>query len=151
MAGGASGGPDDEISGINVTPLVDIMLVLVIILMVTAEFTKYRTVPISLPKVNASAMKREPHKVALTIKPATGTKIEEQKYVYFWNDRPITEMNTLPARLEAAKKAHPDVAVILRAEGETRYQKLLDLLDEVKKSGISKVGLAVDAEKKRGQ
>ena len=59
---------DEVIGDINVVPLVDIMLVLVIILMVTAEFTKYRTVPIQLPKVNAVAMKREPHKVAITIK-----------------------------------------------------------------------------------
>lgn len=149
MAGGTGGGSEDEISGINVTPLVDIMLVLVIILMVTAEFTKYRTVPIALPKVNASAMKREPHKIALTIKPAPGSKADDPKYAYYWNDRVIKDMSTLPARLEAAKKAHPDVAVILRAMGDTRYQKLLDLLDEVKKSGISKVGLAVDANKKK--
>ncbi|MCX7633260.1 MAG: biopolymer transporter ExbD, partial [Turneriella sp.] len=60
---------DEVIGDINVVPLVDIMLVLVIILMVTAEFTKYRTVPIQLPKVNAVAMKREPHKIAITIKP----------------------------------------------------------------------------------
>ena len=56
------------ISDINVTPLVDIMLVLVIILMVTAEFTRYKTIPVSLPKVNAAAVKTEPHRVTVTIK-----------------------------------------------------------------------------------
>jgi biopolymer transport protein ExbD len=136
---GSSMDHDGEISGINVTPLVDIMLVLVIILMVTAEFTKYRTVPISLPKVNAAAMKREPHKVALTVEPDGDV---------FWNDKKIKDVTTLPGRLKMAKKAHSDVAVILRAEGQTQYSQLLVLLDEVKLAGISKVGLAVDTQKK---
>lgn len=130
---------DDVIGDINVVPLVDIMLVLVIILMVTAEFTKYRTVPIQLPKVNAVAMKREPHKVAITIKP--DGKV-------FLGDKPIKDMAELGPRLLAAKKAQPDVAVILRMEKDTKYSDMLKVLDDVKLSGISKVGLAVDQAKK---
>lgn len=130
---------ENEISGINVTPLVDIMLVLVIIIMVTAEFTKYRTIPVSLPKVNAAAIKREPHKIALTVKP--GGEV-------YWNDRKITNPDALLPQLRTAKKIHPDIAVILRAEGKTEYQLLLNLLDEVKLAGIAKVGLAVDSGKK---
>lgn len=130
---------DETIGDINVVPLVDIMLVLVIILMVTAEFTKYRTVPIQLPKVNAVAMKREPHKVALTIKP--DGKV-------FMGDKPIKNLEELGPRLVAAKKAQPDVAVILRMEKDTKYSDMLKVLDDVKLSGISKVGLAVDSAKK---
>ena len=61
MAGSTKGNGQGPISDINVTPLVDIMLVLVIILMVTAEFTRYKTIPVSLPKVNAAAVKNERH------------------------------------------------------------------------------------------
>ncbi len=132
---------ESEISGINVTPLVDIMLVLVIILMVTAEFTKYRTIPIALPKVNAASIKREPHKVALTVK---------NNGDVYWNDRKIENIKTLPVQLKTASKVYPDIAVILRAEGDIKYQVLLDLLDEVKLAGIAKVGLAVDSTKKNG-
>lgn len=135
---GDSGG-DEVIGDINVVPLVDIMLVLVIILMVTAEFTKYRTVPIQLPKVNAVAMKREPHKVAVTIKP--------NGKVYI-GDKEIKNLEELQPRLSAAKKAQPDVAVILRMEKDTKYSDMLKVLDDVKLSGISKVGLAVDSAKK---
>jgi len=130
---------DEVIGDINVVPLVDIMLVLVIILMVTAEFTKYRTVPIQLPKVNAVAMKREPHKVAITIKP--DGKV-------FLGDKPVKDLAELGPRLVAAKKAQPDVAVILRMEKDTKYSDMLKVLDDVKLSGISKVGLAVDSAKK---
>lgn len=135
---GDSGG-DETIGDINVVPLVDIMLVLVIILMVTAEFTKYRTVPIQLPKVNAVAMKREPHKVAITIKP--DGKV-------FLGDKQVKDLAELGPRLTAAKKAQPDVAVILRMEKDTKYSDMLKVLDDVKLSGISKVGLAVDSAKK---
>src|SRR5687767_4708274 len=111
MAASASSN-DEEISGINVTPLVDIMLVLVIILMVTAEFTRYRTVPVALPKVNASAMRREPQKISLTIKPDGSL---------WWEDKLVDNIATLPAKLRAAKAAKPDLAVILREEGKTDY------------------------------
>jgi len=135
----SSSSNDEEINGINVTPLVDIMLVLVIILMVTAEFTKYRTVPVQLPKVNASAMKREPQKISLTIK---------KDLSVWWNDKQIKDLKTLPQRLKAAKALQSELAVILRAEGKTEYEAVLKLLDEVKLAGISKVGLAVDSGKR---
>jgi biopolymer transport protein ExbD len=141
MAGSASGN-ETEISGINITPLVDIMLVLVIILMVTAEFTKYRTVPVALPKVNAAAVKKEPQKIALTVQ-LNGDVI--------WNDRKIDDINKLPAMLRTAKKIQPELAVILRAEGGIEYRRLLDILDEVKMAGIAKVGLAVDSSKKENK
>lgn len=130
---------DEVIGDINVVPLVDIMLVLVIILMVTAEFTKYRTIPIQLPKVNAVAMKREPHKVAISIKP--------DGKVYL-GDKEVKDLSTLQPRLTAAKKSQPDVAVILRMEKDTKYSDMLKVLDDVKLAGISKVGLAVDSAKK---
>ena len=130
---------DEVIGDINVVPLVDIMLVLVIILMVTAEFTKYRTIPIQLPKVNAVAMKREPHKVAITIKP--DGKV-------FMGDKEVKDLSTLGPRLTAAKKSQPEVAVILRMEKDTKYSDMMKVLDDVKLSGISKVGLAVDSAKK---
>ncbi len=133
MAGGAQQS-EDEISGINVVPLVDIMLVLVIILMVTAEFSKYRTVPIRLPNINAASMKREPQKVNITLK-------EDGRI--FWNDKPLPSLEVLRPRLQAQKQVQPKLAVILRAEGKVKYEDVLKLLDHVKESGVIKVGLAV--------
>jgi biopolymer transport protein ExbD len=131
---------ESEISGINVTPLVDIMLVLVIILMVTAEFTRYKVVPVQLPKVNAAVSKREPQKLNLTVKPDNSV---------WWDDKPVTDKEAFKDRLSSLKKSKPDIAVIIRAEGNTSYKQILEVLDQVKTAGISKVGLAVDAEKVR--
>ena len=134
-----AGGDSDTISDINVTPLVDIMLVLVIILMISAEFTKYKTIPIKLPNVNAAAVKKEPQRVVLTVKPDGSV---------YWAKKKIKDLSTLPGRLKKKKKSSPDVALILRAESKTEYGTLLGVLDEVKLAGISKVGLAVDSNKK---
>lgn len=130
-----NGGP---ISDINVTPLVDIMLVLVIILMVTAEFTRYKTIPVHLPKVNAAAVKTEPHRITVTIKKAGDIYVQ---------DKAATDLNDVFEQIKAAKGAFPDLAVILRAEGDHPYKKILVVLDKIKSAGASKVGLAVDADK----
>lgn len=138
MAGSANQGKG-PISDINVTPLVDIMLVLVIILMITAEFTKYKTVPVALPKVNAAAVKQEPQKVTVSVR--KDTKI-------YFNDKAVTDMNDLIDRLKGAKTSYPDLAVIMRADAEIPYSNVVAVLDQVKLAGISKVGLAVDAASK---
>jgi len=135
MAGGQSprGG---AITGINITPLVDIMLVLVIILMVTAEFTRYKTVSVNLPKINAAAQQREPVKVTVTLKP--------DKTIYIDNRR-VASASELNEQLKNIRGARTDFAVILRAESATQYGDLLKLLDGIKSSGISRIGLAVEA------
>lgn len=137
MAGNANQGKG-PISDINVTPLVDIMLVLVIILMITAEFTKYKTVPVALPKVNAAAVKQEPQKVTVSIR--------KDKSIYV-NDKQATDMNDLIDRLRGAKSSYPDMAVIMRADSEIPYANVVAVLDQVKKAGIAKVGLAVDSKR----
>ncbi len=135
---GSSKNNSGPISDINVTPLVDIMLVLVIILMVTAEFTRYKTIPVNLPKVNAAAVKSEPHRLTVTIK-KTGD--------LFIQDKPALSLDDVFDQVKAAKETYPDLAVILRAEGDHPYRKVLTVLDKIKAAGASKVGLAVDADK----
>jgi biopolymer transport protein ExbD len=138
MAGSTKGNGSGPISDINVTPLVDIMLVLVIILMVTAEFTRYKTIPVALPKVNAAAVKTEPHRLTVTIK-KTGE--------LFVQDKPALNLDDIYDQVKVAKDTYPDLAVILRAEGDHPYRKVLTVLDKIKAAGASKVGLAVEADK----
>ena len=129
---------DQVISDINVTPLVDIMLVLVIILMVTAEFTRYKTIPVNLPKVNAAAVKQEPHRLTVTIK---------KDGSLFVQDKAVASLEDIFDQVKSAKSTFPDLAVILRAEGDHPYKKVLVVLEKIKSAGASKVGLAVEADK----
>ena len=138
MAGSSQDNDDDGISGINVTPLVDIMLVLVIILFVTAEFSKYKLLPVKLPNLNAGVSEKEPHKVYLTI---------GQEGVVYWNDEKIEDLDTLSVRLKAEKTAFEKVSVIIRGEKDTPYGDIVPIIDEVKLAGISRIGLAGEKKK----
>lgn len=138
MAGSTKGNGSGPISDINVTPLVDIMLVLVIILMVTAEFTRYKTIPVALPKVNAAAVKNEPHRLTVTLKKTGDLYVQ---------DKAALSLDDVYDQVKAAKEMYPDLAVIVRAEGDHPYRKVLTVLDKIKAAGASKVGLAVEADK----
>jgi len=111
------------------------MLVLVIILMVTAEFTRYHSVAVSLPKINASAVKKEPQRMILTIK--------KDKSIWI-NDKALIQDQNLLAVLVATKTEKPDIALILRAEENIDYNYVVQILDQAKSAGISKIGLAVE-------
>lgn len=140
MAGGASNNDGGAISDINVTPLVDIMLVLVIILMVTGEFTnKVKTIPLDLPQVKTGVTTQGRKQVAVTITP--------ENKIYF-QDREMS-LSGLQANLKSRKKITPELKVILRSEGATKYSDIMSLLNEIKAAGISDVSLAVASERKK--
>lgn len=131
----SSGGDDGEINGINVTPLVDIMLVLVIILFVGAEFKKHKLTYVKLPKIKAAIAKKEPEKISITV---------DKDNNIFWEKNKLDDPMTITTRLKSIKETKPDVSVVLRSDGETSYQNVVDVLDLIKNSGISKIGLAVE-------
>jgi len=141
MAGGGTNN-DGPISDINMTPLVDIMLVLVIILMVTGEFSnKARLREIDLPKVYSGVTKQERKKVAITITPDNR----------IWFQESAISIDALEAKLKARKKVTPELIVILRAEGGTSYKDVMKTLNIIKSAGVSNVSLAVNSEPKRKQ
>ena len=115
MAGGTSTHEEDAITGINVTPLVDIMLVLLIIFMVTPHIALNTTVPLDLPK--AAVGTSDVQQVLSIIMTADGRALVNQKPVV--NDDAIVE----PAR--EALLAHPDLRAVIRyrfADAEMLYK-----------------------------
>jgi biopolymer transport protein ExbD len=137
MAGGASD-QEDEITGINVTPLVDIMLVLLIIFMVTASYIVNKSINIQLPKA------------------ATGEAIPETKNLAFVLDkdaqlfldgRPIT-FEELPSKVAEAKAAAGDTATVqalIAADTATPHGVVVKLIDLVRKSGITDFAINIEA------
>jgi biopolymer transport protein ExbD len=126
-AGGNEGGVMAEI---NVTPLVDVMLVLLIIFMITAPLMAHKVV-IDLPKVTAEQNKEPPHTVTISVK-ATGE--------YFWNDAPIERQAIdTQLRIEARREPQPDVQV--RADKTTEYRTVVDMMASAKNAGMKKVNL----------
>ena len=117
---------------INVIPLVDVVLVLLVIFMVTAPML-YRGMDITLPTSSTNNIKPEA-RVVLTI--------ERDQRVFVDKD-PVTVAELEP-RLRALKQDHADVSVYLRADRDVPYGTVIQVMDGVKRSGIEKLGMVTD-------
>ena len=118
------------ISQINVTPLVDVMLVLLVIFMVTAPIIQ-QGVQVNLPQAKAGAIpgKEEQLVVAIT----RSGKI-------YLNDNPMT-LAELGLKLRAIRQLRQDREVYLRADQDVRYGIVMRTIAEIKQAGIEKLGM----------
>jgi biopolymer transport protein ExbD len=133
MAGGAQDS-DEAINGINVTPLVDIMLVLLIIFMVTAKLiVSQSNVPLDLPK--ATSGRSDIQVVFSVILAADGTTQVDSKPVA--NDDAI-----LPLAAEAAQKT-PDLRAVIKADSAVPHGRVIHVLDLLKNAKVSKIAFGV--------
>ncbi|KON81198.1 biopolymer transporter ExbD [Azoarcus sp. PA01] len=116
-------------SEINMVPLIDVMLVLLIVFMITAPLLTH-AVKIDLPTAASAAANEKPETVTLAIDEA-GT--------LYWNDRLISDAE-LQARFAeaAAKPVQPELH--LRADRDTRYQKVAEVMSAARLAGIQKMG-----------
>ncbi len=135
MSSGASGGPMGEI---NVTPLVDVMLVLLIIFMVTAPMMN-AGVDIDLPRVDAPSTSTPPGKqFVLSIDKDLNYFIDQGE-----SHVKLTQSEILE-KLPTIAKQHEGEAVFLRADGTVPYSEVAFLLAVAKKAGIPRVGLVFE-------
>ncbi|NMG73827.1 ExbD/TolR family protein [Aromatoleum diolicum] len=116
-------------SEINMVPLIDVMLVLLIVFMITAPLLTH-AVKIDLPTAASQASNEKPETVTLAVD-ATGK--------LFWNDQPIAD-SELPTRLAATAAQTVQPELHLRADRETRYQKLAEIMSAARTAGIQKMG-----------
>src|SRR5437870_8322129 len=112
------------ISNINVTPLVDVMLVLLVIFMVTAPILQ-QGVSINLPKVKAAALTGEEQQLVVAV---------NGKGQVFLNDTPTT-LAELGPKLEAILRLRPDRQVFLRADQTVRYGEVMRVIATAKGAG----------------
>jgi biopolymer transport protein TolR len=117
---------------INVIPLVDVVLVLLVIFMVTAPML-YRGMDIKLPTSASNTIKPEIRAV-LTI--------EKDQRLYL--DKDQVSIAQLEQRLRVLKEEHKDVSIYLRADREVPYGVVVQVMDGVKKVGIEKLGMVTD-------
>ena len=117
---------------INIIPLVDVVLVLLVIFMVTAPML-YRGMDIKLP-VSASN----------TIKPEIRAVLTIEKDQRLYLDKDQVSAVQLERKLKLLKEEHADVSVYLRADREVPYGVVVQVMDSVKKAGIEKLGMVTD-------
>jgi biopolymer transport protein TolR len=118
------------ISDINVTPLVDVMLVLLIIFMVTAPMMMHG-VKVDLPRTESKAMKTEEDPLLLTITKQGDLFIEDSKL----------EHKGLKEKLERIFANRAGKEILLQADKEVPYGVVMEVMAQVKEAGITKVGM----------
>lgn len=137
MAGGANLGDDDGIvTDINVTPLVDVVLVLLIILMVTAtEIVRSSSIPVDLPEVSEGQEqdRAEPTTLAVTID--AGGKI--------YLDETELTLAELTERASAARAEDEETRAILRADGGVPHRSVVRVIDALRQARVFKFAINV--------
>ncbi|MGV3666502.1 MAG: ExbD/TolR family protein [Leptospira bouyouniensis] len=129
---GASGSQDEEIGSINITPMVDVILVLLVIFMVTANFLKKESLNINLPKVQAADPNvAESVQVSIT---KTGALLLEGK---------DTDVTGLVRNLEREARIRPNMRLTLSADESLPYGKITELMGIIRKAGVTKIALSV--------
>jgi biopolymer transport protein TolR len=118
------------IAQINVTPLVDVMLVLLVIFMVTAPIIQ-QGVQVNLPQAKAGAIPGTEELLVVTI--SKNGKI-------YLNDNPLT-LSELGDKLRAIRKLQADKQVYLRADQDVRYGLVMKAVAEIKQAGIERLGM----------
>ena len=120
-------------SEINVTPLVDVMLVLVVIFIITAPLLT-SSIRLDLPKTDAAQPADVPRFVTLAVD-RTGQA--------FFNDKPVTQAQ-LAEQLAATAARNPDTEIQLRADQSLPYGRVVEVMGAAQKAGLNRIGFVAD-------
>lgn len=129
---------EDAITGINVTPLVDITLVLLIIFMVTARFLDTSSFDINLPKSSTGAK-------APTTENQIFLTLTESGEI-FLNKSKVAK-DELQIKIRELLKEKPGLSLVLRADKDVPHGDVVAILDQIRSGGVSQFGIAVDSTK----
>jgi len=118
---------------INVTPMVDVMLVLLVIFIITAPMFTH-ALKLDLPTAQSAPAPEKPETITLGIDAAGKL---------YWNDQPVSSQE-LDARLAQAAAKQPQPELQLRADKSTRYQTIAEVMSAAQGAGLSKLGFVTD-------
>jgi len=124
---------DDMITGINVTPLVDVVLVLLIILMVTASYIVSKAIPMELPNAGSGEMANS----------VLAISVDQQGSLYLDGER-VSERELERAAGRAARG--PEPRAMIAADGRVAHRRVVKVIDLLRKSGVSKFAINVNPE-----
>ncbi len=133
MAFGAMEEIDDVMNEINMTPLVDVMLVLLIIFIITVPVMKH-AVNIDLPRATNIVQDTKPETIRLSVN-ADGA--------YFWNEQKIDDA-ALPALLKAGAAKSPQPDLHIQGDKAVRYERVAEAMAAAQQAGIKKIGFITE-------
>ena len=131
----AKGGSRVSLSEINVTPLVDVMLVLLIVFMVSAPLMQ-QGIEVNLPKANAGSLTQTDEPLLLAIKANRDIELDHKSY----------NLNSLYEKLSAVAIAKPNLQILVQADQSVNYGLVAKVMAQVKRAKIHRVGLVTAPE-----
>ncbi|HJK96584.1 MAG TPA: biopolymer transporter ExbD [Polyangiaceae bacterium LLY-WYZ-14_1] len=138
MGGGTFGGDDgdDMITGINVTPLVDVVLVLLIILMVTATAIVSKSIQVELPKAETGENTPRAEQISISI---------DEEGSLFLDAEPVT-MQSMRARVRSLREDNPELRAIIAADGRIAHRQVIQVIDLLRQERVNKFAFNVRPE-----
>jgi len=135
MAGGTLGGKGGRkaISEINITPMVDVVLVLLVIMMVSANYIVSKSLKVELPQASSGA----------DSVPSVAAVVVTAKGDYYFNQEPVDE-KSLTAKLKEAHDQNPDVNLIVSADKSALHGSVVHVVDLARGQGIAKFAINVE-------
>lgn len=134
----STGNDNGPMATINVTPLVDVMLVLLIIFMITAPLMTHK-VEIKLPEATLTKIEETPKVTPITL------AIQDSGAIY-WNDEPVT-MDQLESRLSVEAQKTPQPPINVRGDRTTKYKVVNSVVTVAQRQGMRKVGFVAIKER----
>jgi biopolymer transport protein ExbD/biopolymer transport protein TolR len=126
-------------SDINMTPLIDVMLVLLVIFMITAPLMS-SSLKLELPRSDAAQPSDTPKFIAVAITPEGELFLGEEKL----------DASAFDERISAAARESPDIEVQLRADKRTPYGQVAELIGRVQKAGLNRIAFVTEAAEDAG-
>ena len=133
MAFGTQDDSDEVMNEINMTPLVDVMLVLLIIFIITVPVKKH-AVNIDLPRATNIAQDSKPETIRLSVDAAG---------LYYWNDVPVADADLAP-QLKAAAAKQPQPELHIRGDKAVRYERVAQAMASAQQAGLRKIGFITE-------
>ena len=133
MAFGTQDDADEVMNEINMTPLVDVMLVLLIIFIITVPVMKH-AVPVDLPRASNEREVIKPETIRLSVT-ADGK--------YHWNETTISDEELEP-RLQAEAQKDPQPDLHIRGDKDVRYERVAQAMSAAQRAGVRKIGFVTD-------
>ena len=128
-----AGANNSPMAEINMVPLIDVMLVLLVIFIVTAPMLTH-AVKIDLPQASSQPNQTKPDKIELSINAAEGL---------FWNGDELPR-DVLDARLAQASQQTPQPELHLRADKATQYQTVAEVMSAAARAGVTRIGFVTE-------
>ena len=133
MAFGTQDEPDEVMNEINMTPLVDVMLVLLIIFIITVPVMKH-AVSIDLPRASNVPQNVKPQTIRLSVDAQGG---------FYWNESRVEDVQLL-AMLKTASQTQPQPELHIRADKAVRYERVAQAMAAAQQAGVRTIGFVTE-------